>query len=400
MGAREGQGGETVLLTPRSIGDLNRARIIRALCDHGPASRADLARIAGVPRATIGAIVQGLMEDGLVEETAQVHTPGQVGKPARPLWFRRDAGRSLAVAFSPEGVRAATVNARAEILSKGFTPLDPRGAGPDELAAAVVEAIRGAMPGKISGLLGVGLAVPGLIAPDEGRVVGSGQLPGAVGDGLVKAVRRATRLPVVIDNDARALALAEYWFGQGRGLQTVAAVQTGAGLGVGLVVQGTLYRGQHGITGELGHTCVIPDGPDCRCGLRGCWETVATLDALRAVAAARGVAGARTLTAESLRLRAEKGDVEAAELLDRYAEDLSRGLAILVNLLGPQRVILHGDVTGGGQALLERVVDRTAGRVFSHLRDRLDLVLSELGEDAELLGAAGLVLSETFRLGA
>ena len=106
-----------VLLTTHLIGDLNRSRVLQAFCDHGPLSRADLARLAGVPRATIGTIVQNLLDAGLVEEL-EPDRDGKVGKPGRPLWFAPRAGLSVAVGFGPDRVRAALVNARGDRLAE------------------------------------------------------------------------------------------------------------------------------------------------------------------------------------------------------------------------------------------------------------------------------------------
>ena len=388
-----------VLLTNRRIGDVNRSRVLTAFCDHGPLSRADLARLAGVPRATIGVIIQGLLDDGLLEEFAPDRSTRRVGKPARPLWFRRDAALSAAVDFRA-GVDAALVNARGEVLERGEVAIDPATASAEELSAAVVEALAAVVPEGGTGVLGAGIAVPGVCDTATGRVIGSSQVPGAVGTGLVTAVAAAYALPVLVDNDARAQALGEKWFGEGRGVATFASVQTGRGLGVGLVLGGVLYRGDDGLTGELGHTCVDPDGVICSCGLRGCWETIATLRWLRAEAERRRLPGAETFDAAALVALVEGGSRPALELLDRYADHLALGLANLVHLLKPSRLLLHGDAVGGGERLRAAIQEHLRARLLPHLRDAVDVALSPLDLDAGLLGAAGLVLSETFTLAA
>ncbi len=386
-----------VLLTNRDIGEANRSRVLRAFCDHGPLSRADLARLAGVPRATIGVIVQGLIDDALLEESEPDRTTRRVGKPGRPLWFRRDAGLSGAVDFSASSVRAALVNARGELVDRAAVPCETGTASNAELEEAVVSAARSVLGAGDGPILGIGIAVPGVCDARTGTVMGSNQLPGAVGQGLVAAVGAAFVLPVLVDNDARAQALGEKWFGDGRGCTTFASVQTGHGLGVGLVLGGLLYRGDDGMTGELGHTCVDPDGETCMCGLRGCWETIATLRWLRREAAARGLPDAENMDSRLLVALAD-GKPAAAELLDEYADNLSIGLANLIQLINPARLLLHGDVVGGGEAMCERILARVRARVLPHLRDSLDIAPSTLDQDAGLLGAAGLVLSETFTL--
>lgn len=379
-----------VLLTTHLIGDLNRSRVLQAFCDHGPLSRADLARLAGVPRATIGAIVQNLLEAGLVEEQ-EPDRDGRVGKPGRPLWFGPRAGLSAAVGFHADRVRAALVTARGERLVETSVLLDTHTASAGELLAAVTKAVRTVLP-EGEEVLGIGVVVPGVCDTATGEVIGSGQLPGAVGTGLSAGLQRELGLPVLVDNDARAQALGEKWFGDTRGVLTFASVQTGDGLGVGLVLGGHVYRGEDGRVGELGHTPVVPEGEPCRCGLSGCWETVATLRWLRREAGRAGLPGAASATSASLVAAG------ADDLLEAYADHLALGLATLVNLLGTRRIVLHGDLVGGGEDVRARVEAAVRRRSLGHLRDDVVVTLSALDADAALLGAAGLVLSETFRL--
>jgi predicted NBD/HSP70 family sugar kinase len=383
----------TVLLTTQVIGDVNRSRVLQAFVDHGALSRADLARLAGVPRATIGTIIQGLLDDGLLEEQAP-DRDGRVGKPGRPLWFAERAGLCVAVGFTDDAVRTALVNARGDRLTQHEVALATETAGAAELRRATERAVRHVLPNR-GEVLGVGVAVPGVCDTAAGEVVASGPLPGAEGTALARALGRATGVPVLVDNDARVQALGEKWFGDARGTASFASVQTGAGLGVGLVLGGHLYRCEDGRVGELGHTQVVADGQRCRCGLRGCWETIATTGWLRSEARRRRIRGAERMTTP--RLVAADGTAAAA-LLEDYAGNLASGLATLVNLLGTRRVILHGDAAQGGERMRVLVETALRQRTLGYLSDEVAVTLSSLDGDAVLLGGAGLVLSETFRL--
>lgn len=386
------------LLSPRRLGDVNRSRVLQAFCDHGPMSRADLARMAGVTRATIGNIVQDLIDVGMIEEHEPRTGTGRVGKPARPLWFAPRAGLCGAATLAPDGYQVALVNGRGEVLEHADGQLDANVTN-DTLSEKLAAALRVVLPKRRDEVLGVGLAVPGVVDTSSGTIIGSGQLRAVRGSALVDWLGRRLRMRVLVDNDARAQALGEKWFGAGRGLATFASVQTGQGLGVGLVLDGVVYRGEQGEAGEAGHTCVVADGGElCRCGLFGCWETIATLAWLRADAARLGLPAARRLdSARLVALAADRGE-PASGLLATYADHLAIGLANLVQTLAVERLILHGDVVGGGETLRTMLEERTRARVLGHLRDRVQLVLSPLDQQAGLLGAAGLVLSETFRL--
>lgn len=386
------------LLSPRRLGDVNRSRVLQAFCDYGPMSRADLARMAGVTRATIGNIVQDLIDVGMIEEHEPRTGTGRVGKPARPLWFAPRAGLCGAATLSPDGYQVALVNGRGEVLEHAYGELDAN-VSSDALAAGLASALRSVLPSRRAEVLGIGVAVPGVVDTASGTIIGSGQLRAVRGTTLVESLARRLRVRVLADNDARAQALGEKWFGAGRGLATFASVQTGQGLGVGLVLDGVVYRGERGEAGEAGHTCVVADGGElCRCGLRGCWETIATLGWLRSEARRLGLpAPARLGSARLVALAADDRE-PASRLLSTYADHLAIGLANLVQTLAVERLILHGDVVGGGEPLRSLLEERTRARVLGYLRDRLELVLSPLDQQAGLLGAAGLVLSETFRL--
>jgi predicted NBD/HSP70 family sugar kinase len=383
------------LLTPSDIGDLNRSRVLQAFCDYGPLTRAELAKMAGVTRATIGNIVSGLIESGLVEE-GEPRDTGTVGKPGRPLWFGPRAGLTGAVSILPGTIHSALVNARGELLDEGKVTFKASASG-TEIVAAVNDALGKVLPRSKDGVLGCGIAIPGVCDTKRGEVFGSGQVPGLAGAPLVKRVAKKTGLRVLIDNDSRAQALGEKWFGRGRQEPSFASIQTGHGIGVGLVMAGVVLRGAHGEAGEAGHTTVVRDGEVCRCGLRGCWETIATVDWMRKQAADLSLKGASKLDAKGLAALATGND-DARSLLGRYADNIAVGLANLTQILSPGLFVLHGDAVRGGEVLRALIEEATKERVLPHVRDSVEVVLSELDQRATVLGAAGLVLSETFQL--
>ena len=376
------------LLTPSRIGDVNRSRVLQVLCDHGAMSRAELAKLAGVTRATIGNIVQGLIDDRLLEEGEPKTGLGRVGKPGTPVWFGPLAGLTAAIAIGPGRVEGALVNARGDLLGTASRVLPSKADG-SGVAKVVDRVLRAVLEPKTT-VLGVGIAVPGVVDTTRGSVIGSGQIPGLDGAAIVDSLARVWRFPVRIDNDSRAQALGEKWFGEGKGLDSFVSVQTGHGIGAGVVINGVLLRGRDGLGGEVGHTCVDPDGEPCRCGLRGCWETIATLRWLRAEARSRRIKGWETVDAAGLVDRGE------TQLLERYADNLAVGLANLVQVLNPEALILHGDAVGGGETFRSLVEDAVHARSLGYLRP--EIRLSTLDQRATLLGAAGLVLSATFNL--
>jgi predicted NBD/HSP70 family sugar kinase len=337
----------------------------------------------------MGSIVQSLIDSGLLEEHEAVGS-GAIGKPARPVWFAPGAGLAVSASITRQGVEASLIDAVGTVNGRVSIPIDDRESS-ENVADAAVNAVTTVMQGHTP--VGIGVAVPGVVDTKEGEVLGSGQIPGAAGHLIHRGLTDATGLPVYIDNDSRAQALAERWFGAGRGLDTFAAVQTGDGLGVGLVLDGVVVRSRRGFAGEVGHTCVVQDGEQCSCSLRGCWETIATLPWLRREAKALDLGGATAMTCERLSALAQNNDA-AADLLDRYAVNLSIGLANLNQVLSLETFIVHGDVLGGGESFRAQLEKHARARSLT----RLSIKRSELAADATILGASALVLSETFRL--
>jgi predicted NBD/HSP70 family sugar kinase len=374
------------LLSPRAVGGLNRALVLRALADHGPLSRSDLARLAGVTRATIGSIVQGLIDDEVLEE-GEPSDHRHVGKPARPLWFAAGAGTVVAIELRSSGARGALVDARGTVFADEHVPFGDPSSTRD--VVAVVAGLAKRLNDQ-QDVLGVGIAVPGTTNHATGEVIGSLQVPGAAGHELVGEVRRITALPTFVENDSRAQALAEHWFGLGRGMSTFTSVQTGDGLSVGLVLDGAVYRGPNSVAGELGHTVVDINGEVCTCGLRGCWETIASVHWLRRAARQAGIRGAQATNCYRLSILADRGDSRANELLVQYADRVAIGLANLRQLLGSDYFIIHGDAVGGGERFRELLDGATNARSLGPAR----VVFTELGDRATILGGVAVVLSE------
>lgn len=383
------------LLTPSDIGGVNRSRVLQAFCDYGPLTRAELAKMAGVTRATIGNIVAGLIDANLIEE-GEPRDTGMAGKPGRPLWFGPRAGLSGAVSIEPGRLAAALVNARGEELAATDAAFDTH-AAQDEIIACVIEALGSVIREAKDELLGCGIALPGVSDTATGRILGSGPLPELRGTDLVDAVSKKFGVRVLIDNDTRAQALGEKWFGAARQVQSFASIQTGHGIGAALVMNGVVVRGPGGHAGEIGHTTVVVGGERCRCGLRGCWETIAGLRWLRADAGRLSLPGATKMDAAKLVKLAASND-DAKQLLARYADHIAVGLANLMHIASPGLFILHGDAVGGGEGFRELIETATRKHVFRHMADSVSIVLSELDARATLLGAAGLVLSETFNI--
>jgi predicted NBD/HSP70 family sugar kinase len=382
------------LLSSSVVGSANRRFVIQALFDLGPTSRAELARRAGVNRTTISGIVQPLIDGDLLIETEPSQTSRSGGKPARPLWFSPKASPICGVLLMPDAVSACIVTLDGAIIGESRIAL-PRGDGPvAPIVKAIKESVRIALAASPRAPLGVGVAVGGMVDTDRGSIVAMNLAPSLDRYPLADDLAEEFALPVRIDHHPRALLIGDRWFGQGRGAEQFAVVYTGEVLGGAFYFDGRLYRGVAGAGGELGHTFVQVGGELCRCGRRGCWDTIATLSWLRREAESIGLRGRKEINSGSLMQMAADGDARAADLADRYAHNIAIGIANVQQTLAPTHFILHGDVVRGGARMIDAIAAHV--RRLAPSRPGLNIKISagDASDKAALLGAAGLVLSD------
>ena len=386
------------LLSSSVVGSANRGLVIQALFDLGPTSRAELARRAGVNRTTISGIVQPLIDDQVLIETE----PGQAkrggGKPARPLWFSPSARPICGVLLMPDAVRACLVTFDGAIIGENRIAL-PAGSGP---VAPIIEAVKRSMRSALAKAarkpFGVGVAVGGMVDTNQGSIVGMNLAPSLDGYPLADELGREFDLPVRLDHHPRALLVGDRWFGKGRGAPQFAVIYTGEVLGGAFYFDGHLYRGVAGAGGELGHTFVQVGGELCRCGRRGCWDTIATLSWLRHQAEAVGLPNPDEMNSGALMRLVAAGHSGAADLADRYAYNVAVGIANVQQTLAPSHYILHGDVVLGGDTMIEAIAVHVRNLVPGRPGLKIELSAGEAGDRAALLGAAGLVLSDLLQL--
>lgn len=374
------------LISPASLGVVNRMRVLAALHASGPQSRAELARTFGVSRATVGTILQPLLDSGVLVE-AEPAVASRGGKPPRPVWFSASARSIGAVEILPGRVIAALVSLTGEVRRRAERPFPLRTKAVDGFRDAVRESCTEAF-GAV-GVIGVGVAGAGLVEPDDGRIVEWHAAPALAGFPVAEAIHAVTDAPVYLEHHARVQALGDRWFGAGRGLDTFASATTGESVGVGIVHRGEILSAPGAASGA--HITVVAGGDRCDCGRRGCWKTIATTAWLRHRAAELGLPNARRVTIARLVASTEPA---AATLADEYARNLAVGLGTVQQLLAPGVFIVHGEAVTGGRRFLDRLTRYVrAGSPQRRGEHRPTVVAADPGQDTALLGCAGLVLS-------
>jgi glucokinase len=299
----------------------------------------------------------------------------------------------VGVELCASSARAALVSASGEVAARR----DAAFAGED-LAAQVARLVTELRDTSGVRVAGVGVGVPGLVNPQTGRVVISSDLPSVVRADLRAELKKATGLPVTLDNDANAGAMGEYTSGAGRGSRNMFYVTIGDGIGGAIIIDGKLWRGASGVAGEFGHITIDPEGIECACGNVGCLETVASAPnivrrtrerLLRDSTSSLSRLGLnKNYTAADIAHAAKEGDDFAALMIERTGRYIGTGLAAVINLLNTERIVLGGGVMDAGELILNPIIREARRRSFQPNFESTQIVAATLGPDAIPTGAA------------
>jgi glucokinase len=312
-------------------------------------------------------------------------------------------------------ILTAVIDAEGKKLSSDCVAT-PAADGFEAVVAAIVESSRAALKQAgimSSDLFAVGLAAPGLIDAENGIVRVSPNLPGWKDAPLGEMIEKTLGKPVFTINDAHAAAVGELYFGAGRGCRHFIYITVSTGIGGGLILNGEIYEGSGGLGGEIGHMVIDDDGPLCYCGNRGCWEMLASGRALEREARRRIESGAKTtilsfclpdtersegegpqshpldcVTAKAIHAAAKNGDVLALELINRNAYYFGVGLANIINIFNPERIIIGGGLSNLGDMLLKPAIAEAGRRAFRQPFEAVKFMIAELGQDSGIIGAA------------
>ena len=378
-----------------SLRELNRLKVVDFLRITGTASRADIARRTGLSRSTVSTLVAELQRRGIVtDHDGEAPGKGRPGRPATLLALDPSAGAAVGVDFDHDRVGVAVSDLSRAVLAEAWAPfdVDHDACGALDLAAEKIDCILAEADLERDRVLGAGMALAGPIDHDRGALHHSAVFPGWAGVDAAKELEDRLGVPTYVENDANCGALAEVTLGAGRNARFAAYVSISSGIGAGMIVDGRPYRGHAGTAGEIGHVVVDPQGPICRCGNRGCLETLASSQSLVAlVQASRD----DELSVRDLLRLADEGDPGCRRAIADAGRVVGGVVAGLVNLFSPEMVVIGGDLGEAGELLLEPLREAVMRNALPAAADELRIVAGELGERANLLGALALVLMQS-----
>ena len=369
----------------------NQQLVLRALHDESPLSRADLARLTGLTRTSVGDLVGMLIDDGLIEEVGRGQSSG--GKSPILLRVAPDGRHLIGLDLGEAQFSGAAVNLRGEILRSIHLPLEGRNG--DAAVALVIQLVDALRADDQSPLLGIGIGAPGIIDTSTGTVRWSVNLNWAELR-LGPLLEQRYGVPVVVANDSHAAALAELTFFRRPRPNNLIVIKVGRGVGAGIILNGQLFQGDGYGAGEFGHVSLGSADAPCRCGRLGCLETIASMSAL---VDAAGVVEP-SITDESGLVAAFLDGVTAIRriVLDA-ARELGVAIGWLIGVLNVRHVLLVGPVAQFGDDWLGEVRRYARASVLSLLARDTQLEFGHVHDDVVVLGASALLMEQQLGLG-
>jgi glucokinase len=303
---------------------------------------------------------------------------------------------AIGVDLGGTNLRAALVTENGEVIRKVKEPVS------EEVIDLTLRLAGGFSGEEISG---IGIGVAGIIDREGGKILISPNLPAVNGVSLVSIIKEKFRVPVFIENDANAAAFGEKWVGIGKDFSNFVLFTLGTGIGGGIIHDKKLLR----VAAEMGHITIHTDGEKCHCGNSGCLESYASARAILSKVISALESGRESilkglfngnfykLTAEDIYRAALDGDMLAWEMLKDAGKNLGIGIASIINVMSPEAIILAGGLTGAWDIYIQEAIREASRRSFKELFNKVKIIPSLLGDDAGVIGSAGLVFENIIK---
>lgn len=399
---------KAIVQSPKRTVDLrsiNRQIVLRCLYFDGPMSRLELSQQSGLSVATVTNLINELLKEEIVIETGQVESEG--GRPRTILAVNPQHGYFVGVDVGETQVQLDLFDLTLNKLDTVQYPASSPDNSPQTYLNHIVTGLNHLLAAHALTadlILGVGIGLPGMVERSGQHMVSS-PIWKWQNVAFGEMLRSQIALPFYFDNGAKAMTLAELWFGAGRGHKNLITILIGTGIGSGIITDGTLYRGPTNSAGEFGHTIIVLDGRPCRCGSQGCLEAYAGAQGI--IETLRTVDSASPLLLESqspnqqrtvlshIVQAAEQGDPSALQALHLTARYLGASISNLVNLFNPEKIIVGGwaglEIS---QAILNDLRDCLNRYALPLSRAVVQVDVCQLGQDAICIGAACLILDQ------
>jgi N-acetylglucosamine repressor len=390
------------------VKQLNKLSILQLIRKVEETTQPEIAKELGLSRPTVSALVDELIREGYIKVSGKGTSTDQGGKRPKLIAFNSRGGGIVSLHLGVQLIEAALLDLSANVLWKMdvlVTPKEPKASILDKVHEIIETLIQKSILFKIP-VLGIGVGCPGLVETNTGKIITATNFEALNNFSLGKSLSTKFHTPVWVDNECRNVVLAEKMFGQGKEIHTFVSLVTDVGIGAGIIIDHQIIRGIDDSFGEIGHTTIQMDGPSCQCGNEGCWEVFASSNALlekisknlsRTLKLKEMVESPDELSISLIIEAIQQGDtvVEQMAIYD-LGKYLGIGISNLVNILNPELVIIHGEMSKIGGRLIEQIERHIQLRALPVPKARVQVKFSELGEMENIIGSGALVLKELF----
>lgn len=375
---------------------VNKSIILNKIRTDAPISRAEIAKKTKLTPPTVSSNVKELIEQGIVIESELGESRG--GRKPTMLLINHRSFYVIGVDAGPETVVCILADLAGNVVER-FTSQLSLPISNHEFLVILKEGIHKILQHssiQIDKIIGIGIAMHGVVEVNTGTSLFAPNL-NLKNIPIKQALEKEFDLEVKVENDARAMALGEAWFGEHGELHHMLAMNIGRGVGAGLVVNGKLFHGAQDIAGEIGHMTIEINGKQCECGNRGCLQTFVSGPAIAKVAKESMVDfGDRDATGEEVYRLALSGREDCISILEKTGEIIGIGLTNLIHVINPEKIILGGGVTKAEKFILPVIRQTIQRRALTANAKQTEVVISKLGDDATVLGAISLLLVDLF----
>ena len=382
--------------------ELNLFNILNSIREAGRISRVEIAEKTGQSRASVSNITALLIERGLIYED-RVASSSSRGRRRIMLMLNPEAAYAVGIKIAAFRLSFAVVDFVGQVKSTLSVPLRVGERSVDMLTDVAEDGILHCLKKarlKLEDLCGCGLAIPGFVDSSSGTCYWTPIQNGSSDIRTLLAQRLG--LDVYLENDANAFTVASQWFGHGKGIRNFLVVTIEEGIGMGIVVDGKLYQGATGIAAEFGHMVIVPDGEPCRCGKLGCFEAYSAdsgilQQARKVVKNRKNGPDQDLLSIDEVTRLAREGDRQLRRLFRQSGEFLARGVAGLIQIFNPERVIITGEGVRAGDMVFDPMHQCLGKYLNQEQAEATQVLIQEWNDHDWAQGAAGFVLSEIYK---
>ena len=391
------------------IKKINNLTILNTVRDKGPISRACIAKITGLNPATVSSNVNELLKEGLVIETGSGESSG--GRRPVMVQLNSKAFYAIGVDMGISKVKTAITDLGGNIYQKSML-FYPEEADEQVIMNTIKQSIYSVLEKsgiKIDSIMGIGIGVHGIVNSSEGISIYAPAFKWRNVD-IKRILEDEFNLSVFIDNDVRAMALGEMWFGAARGVDDFVFINIGSGIGSGIMIGGELYKGASYGAGEIGHISIDDSGPKCNCGNYGCLEVMASGPAIARRVINQIKMGKSTLvtglvnddltkiSGEIIYEAARMGDAVASDTLQETGRYIGIAVSSLINILNPRLILIGGGVSMAGDFIFRPLIEVAKKKSMKDSGENVSIMPAGLMENCGVIGAATLVIKDFFQI--